>query len=212
VLLHLSYRFAFGERGLDLPSYVRYVHAVALPMLLLSFCPLLPAFQGSRPLGSWRILGWTVPQRAAIFATAAIALYWLETPYLQRLLEPNPRIAARATLEPVLERIRASVGTSKLWIYFPGDQTNGFFGQMVQYLLVPTPTAVERSDRFLQTEDAARIAAVWRPFQYVWISDLPSPAAAAGLARFSGGAATAGLYRVRSSTSGDITLEPLGEY
>ncbi len=212
VLLHLSYRFAFGERGLDLPSYVRYVHAVALPMLLLSFCPQLPAFQERRPHGSWRILGWAIPQRATIFATAAIALYWLETPYLQRILEPNPRIAARATLEPVLERIRTSVGASKLWIYFPRDQTNGFFGQMVQYLLVPTPTAVERSERFLQTEEAARIAAVWRPFQYVWISDLPSPDAAAGLARFSGGAATAGLYRVRSSTSGEIMLESLGEY
>ena len=44
--LHWSYRFTFGARGLDLPSYVRYVHVIALPMLLLSFCPLLPAFRG----------------------------------------------------------------------------------------------------------------------------------------------------------------------
>ena len=44
--LHSSYRFTFGARGLDLPSYVRYVHVIALPMLLLSFCPLLPAFRG----------------------------------------------------------------------------------------------------------------------------------------------------------------------
>jgi hypothetical protein len=210
VSLHLSYRFAFGERGLDLPSYVRYVHAVALPMLLLSFSPLLPALQGVGPHPPWRILGRAVPKRATIFAAAAIALYAFETPYLQRILEANPTIPTRATLEPILERIRTSVGASKLWIYFPGDRSNDFFGRMVQYLLVPTPTAVERSERFLQA-DAGRVAAVWAPFQYVWIADLPSPEAGIGLARFSGGTAGAGLYRVQSE-GGVLMLEALGEH
>ena len=209
--LHVSYRFTFGARGLDLPSYVRYVHVIALPMLLLSFCPLLPAVGQSGNDRAWRIRGWAVPQRAAIFATATIALYGLETPYLRPILEPNPKIPRRASVEPLLEPIRSVVGTSRLWIYFPGDEESSFFGRMVQYLLVPTPTAVEDSEHFLQATDATSIAAAWRPFDYVWIAELPSVDAGIGLARFSAGVATAGLYRVRSSTGGDVSLEPLGD-
>jgi hypothetical protein len=211
VSLHLSYRFAFDERGLNLPSYLRYVHVVALPMLLLSFCPLLPAFHEGGPAQRWRAFGRGVPLRATIFAAAAIALYALETPYLQRIFEPNPRIPARAALEPILEPIRANVGRSKLWVYFPGDRTDYFYGRMVQYLLAPTPTTMEGSERFLQAEDATRIAAVWRPFQYVWISGLPSAEVGIGLLRFTAGAATPGLYRILSSER-EVMLEPFGEH
>jgi hypothetical protein len=141
--LHLSYRFAFGARGLDLPSYVRYVNVIALPMVLLSFCPLLPAFGNSEHKRAWHIRGQAVSQRAAIVAAAAIALYGLETPYLRPILAPNAKVPQRANVEPLLEPLR-SIGMSRLWIYFPrDDEDNDFFGRMVQYLLAPTPAAVE---------------------------------------------------------------------
>jgi hypothetical protein len=207
--LHLSYRFAFGERGLALPSYLRYVHVVALPLFLLSFCPLLPAFRRNEPDRVWRIREWAVPQRAALFAAAVVACYGLETPYLQRILEPNPQIQVRTALEPLLEDIRADVGTSRLWIYYPTDTGNGFNGRLVQFLLAPTPAVIERSPQFFEN-DAASVAASWKAFEYLWIASPLTPEAAAGLARFSAGNVTAPLYRVRSATSGDVTLEPLG--
>lgn len=210
--LHESYRFTFGARGLDLPSYVRYVNVIALPMVLLSFCPLLPAFRKREHDRAWHVHGWVVSQRAAIVAAAAIALYGLETPYLQPILEPNAKVPQRANVEPLLESLRGSVGMSRLWIYFPRhDEDSDFFGRMVRYLLVPTPTAVEGSEQFLQDENATSIAAAWRPFDYVWIAELPSVEAGIGLTRFSAGVARPGLYRVRSPADGPVTLELLGE-
>ena len=117
----------------------------------------------------------------------------------------------RANVEPLIELIRGTVGNSKLWIYLPGDKDGDWFGHMVQYLIVPTAAAVEDSKHFLQAEDVASIAATWRPFDYVWIPELPSVEAGIGLARFSAGVGAPGLYRVRSSPGGDVTLEPLGE-
>lgn len=208
--LHLSYRFAFGERGLALPSYLRYVHVIALPMFLLCFCPLLPAFRQDERDGVWRIREWAIPQRAVVFAAAVVACYGFEAPYLERILEPNPKIQLRTQLEPLMEEIRAEVGMSRTWIYYTADSANGFVGRMVRFLLAPTPTAMEGSERFLQNDDMASIAASWRGFEYVWIASPLTPEAAAGLARFSGGVVTAPLYRIQSSTSDGVMLQPLG--
>ena len=167
--LHLSYRFAFGERALALPSYLRYVHVVALPMLLLSFCPLLPAFRqdGRAAHLAHARMGRTAAR--GVFAAAVVACYGFETPYLQRILGPNPKIEVRTALEPLLEDIRADVGTSRLWIYYPTDTGNGFNGRVVQFLLAPTPAVIERSPRFFEN-DTASVAASWRAFEYVWIA------------------------------------------
>jgi hypothetical protein len=208
-LLHLSYRFAFGERGLDLPSYIRYVHVAALPMLLLSFGPLLPAFREPREDGGWRIRGRFVPQRAVLFATALAALCALETPYLSPILQANPAVPRRANVEPLLVPIRTAVADSRLWIYFPGTREADFFGRMVQYLLIPTRATVEDSEGFLQAEDPDTLAAAWRAFDFVWIAEIPSVEAGIGLARFSAGTARTGLYRVQWSEKGGVSLELL---
>ncbi len=207
--LHLSYRFSFGARGLDLPSYVRYVHVVALPMLLLAFCPLLPAFR-DEPDRAWLVRGRAVPRRAAIYVAAVLALYAVETPYLRPILEPNPNAGLRTNLETLIERIRADVGTSRTWIYYTADAPNGFFARMALFLFAPTPAAVETSESFLQNADAASVAESLRAFEYVWIASRLTPEASAGLARFSAGDVTTPLYRVRITTSGDVTLEPVG--
>jgi hypothetical protein len=204
--LHLSYRFAFGARGLDLPSYVRYVNVVALPMFLLSLSALLPVVRRGARDEAWLVHGWAVPKRAAVFAVGLVAFYVLEPPYLRPVLQPNPAVPIRASFEQVAQPVGAAVGKSRLWIYLPGDDETDIFVRILRYLLVPTPTTVELSEHFLEGEDAARIAAKWRSFDYVWITQLPSVEAGIGLARFSGGTAHAGLYHVRSS-DGEIRLE-----
>jgi len=207
--LHLSYGFSFGERGLALPSYVRYVHVVALPMLLLSFCPLLPAFRDG-PERAWLVRGRAVPRRAAIYVAAVLALYTVETPYLRPILEPNPKPALRTSLETLIEEIRAEVGTSRTRIYFTADSENGFIARMALFLFAPTPAAVETSETFLQNADAVSVAESLRASEYLWIASPLTPEAAAGLARFSAGNITAPLYRVRSAANGEVVLEPLG--
>jgi len=208
--LHLSYRFAFGELAIELPSYLRYVNVVVLPMLLLSFCPLLPAFRGGAVQSVWRVKSFNLPRRAAIYVAAVLALYVLETPYLRPIVEPNRTHAVRAGLTPLIEDIRLEVGTSRLWIYYTADSPNGFLGRMVKFLLTPTPTSLEGSERFLES-DAASIAAAWRGYDYIWIASPLTTETAAGLGRFSGGVTTAPLYRILASPSGDIALQPMGE-
>ena len=210
VSLHWSYQFAFGERAVELPSYLRYVNVVVLPMLLLSFCPLLPAFREGEQASVWRMSRWGVPRSAAIYVAAVLALYVFEPPYLRRIVEPNRTHAVRAGLESMIEEIRAEVGTSRLWIYYTADSPNGFLGRITKFLLTPTPTSMEGSERFLE-DDAASIAAAWRDYDYLWIASPLTPETAAGLARFSGGVTTAPLYRVLASPNGDIVLQPLGE-
>ena len=117
---------------------------------------------------------------------AAVAFFGLETPYLRPILEPNPRIPRRANVEPLIEPIRGSVGMAQFGSTFRETKTPILrpYGAVPN---VPTPAAVEDSERFLQAEDATSIAAAWRPFDYVWISELPSVEAGIGLARFSAG-------------------------
>jgi hypothetical protein len=206
--VHSSYRFSFGARGLDLPSYVRYMHTVALPMFLLSICPLLPAFS-TAPDIVWRIGGLTMARRTVLFATTATAAYLLETPHLRPIFESNPIISRRVAVEPLLAPIRDSVGTAKLWIYMPGGEDSTFFGRMIRYLLVPTRVDVEDDRDFLEG-DAASVQTTWRPFDYAWIVELPSAEARIALARFTAGTARAGFYRVRQAEDGRVALEHLG--
>ena len=209
--LHFSYRFTFGDRGLDLPSYLRYVHIVALPMLLLSFCPLLPAFRDLDLHRAWRVGRLHVQQRTVLFVPAVLALYVTETPYLRRITQPNPPIGAPPHVEDMVEQIRGQVGTSRVWIYYPQDSSHSPLTRFVLFLLAPTPAVVERSDRFFRVKDTGSIAGVWSVFDYVWIASPLTPEAAAGFARFDTGNATAGLFRVHVSTSGSVTLEPVVE-
>ncbi len=208
--LHLSYRFTFGARGLDLPSYVRYVNVIALPMVLLSFCPLLPAFRNLDANRAWSHRQWTVRRGTALFVAAVLALYVIETPYLRPIVQPNAELAVRDYIEDVVEPIRANAGTSPTWIYYPDRSPYRSFSRVMQYLLSPTPTVVEHSEAFLQS-DAASIAAVWSGFEYVWIAVPLTPEAAAAFARFGAGEATAGLFRVHPSRGGGVALEPVGE-
>jgi hypothetical protein len=203
--LYFSYRFAFDTRGLELPSYVRYVHAVVLPLVLCAFAPLLPVFRGIGDAPAWTVAGRSLPRHAALFGGALAALYVFETPYLTPLVRPNERIALREAIEPVTSAIHNGVGRSRLWIYLPQDQPNGFIGRMLQYLVTPTPALVERSLDFFGRSEA-EILASWAGVDYVWIPSQLPPEVTADWARLAPDAPTVGLFHVRSSTAGDLDI------
>jgi len=207
IALHYSYRFTFGSRGLDLPSYVRYVNVIALPMLLLSFCPFLPAFRDPDASPVWSVRRWSVDRNAAIYATALLTLYLAEPPHLAPIFEPNRESPGRAALEGVTAEIHKAVGESRLWVYYTGDSSHSTFSRIAMYLLTPTPTVFEPSARFFQTGDPASIGAVWGQFDYVWIASLLPPESVSTLARFDTGNATTGLFRVRVLRTGNVALE-----
>ncbi len=209
VALHWSYRFAFGARGLDLPSYVRYVHVIALPMLLLSFCPLLPAFRDSNADRAVQLWGWRINLHAPIFCGALLAMYVAETPYLPQIVKPAAPYQGRTALEPIVADIRAKVGQSRLWIHFTQDGEHRPLTRVALYLLSPARAIFEHSDEFLYVTDTARIADIWRLFDYVWIASPLTPESVAGLSRFDTGGVQEGLFKVHVLESGDVALEPI---
>ncbi len=208
--LHWSYRFTFGARGVELPSYVRYVHVIALPMLLLAFCPLLPAFRERGSTSSRQLHTWPVERRTGIFLGALVALYVFETPYLLPLTRPPAPIPERAAIERTVAQVREQVGDSRLWVHFTRDTQDRLLSRIALYLLAPTPSVVEHSERFLYVNDVTSVATVWSRFDFIWIANALSPEAAAGFARFGTGDATVGLFRVHALENGEISLEPRG--
>jgi hypothetical protein len=203
--LYFTYRSA-GEYGLLLSSYIRYVHTVALPMLIVSFAPLLPAFRSEQEQ-PWRIAGRSLQVRPFLALVACIGLYVFETPYLRPVFEKNAGIPLRQELEPITASIRSAVGRSSVWLYLPNDLPNGFVGHLLQYLMAPTPTYVERDKSFLERSPEEAFAE-WSRFDYVWLPTEIDPALANRFEEIAGMPLTDRLFTVSSDDSGKTPLNP----
>ena len=68
--LYLTYLFAFAERGPLLPSYTRYVNAVVISMLFVSFAPLLPGFRSNSERTVWTVGRLSITASATLFLQA----------------------------------------------------------------------------------------------------------------------------------------------
>jgi hypothetical protein len=206
--LYLTYRFAAGEDGLLLSSYTRYVHTIALPMLIVCFAPLLPAFRGHEPERGWRVLGRSVPLPSVLALAACVVLYVFETPYLRPVFERNSILALRLEVEPLAGGVHSVVGRSSVWLYLPGDLANGFVGHLFQYLMAPTPTHVERSKEFLERAPDA-VLEDWSKFDYVWLPAELEPEIADRFVEVAGLPLTERLFVVSTDESGKTQLRPL---
>jgi hypothetical protein len=207
VALYLTYRSA-GESGLLLSSYTRYVHTIALPMLIVCFAPLLPAFRGQEPDRGWRVVGRPVPLPSVLALAGCVTLYVFETPYLRPVFERNSVLELRLQVEPMAQAMHSLAGRSSVWVYLPGDLSNGFVGHLFQYLMAPTPTHVERNKEFLErTPDA--VLADWSKFDYVWLPTTLEAETARRFTDVAGLPLTERVFVVSTNTSGKTQLQPL---
>jgi hypothetical protein len=208
VALYLTYRFAAGEYGLVLSSYTRYVHTVALPMLIVCFAPLLPAFRSHQQERTWQIVGRSVSLHSILALVGCIGLYAFETPYLRPVFERNAIVGIRQELEPITVAIHSAVGRSSVWLYMPNDQPNGFIGQLFQYLMAPTPTHVEREKAFLE-RPPGEVLEDWSKFDYVWLPAELDPALTTRFVEIAGLSLTDRLFVVSTDESGKTQLTPV---
>lgn len=207
--LYLFYWTTPNERAVLLSSYLRYVHSIALPMALLCFAPLLPAFGQPLHLGDWRLASRRPSVAGSLFAAALAAMYVFETPYLKPIYHRNNIEGLRRQLEPATQIIQRQIGRSSLWVYLPKDMPNRFIGELMQYLLSPTPTTIERSPAFLE-QGLADIVARWKDFDYIWFPNGLEPAEATKLESLLGAqSATGRMYRVEPGTSGTVTVSAI---
>jgi hypothetical protein len=208
--LYLRYRYTAGEYGLALSSYMRYVHTVALPMLIVSFAPLLPAFRTTGAERAWSIAGRRAPLASVIAAMGCAALYVFEPPYVRPVYEQSLGGELRSQLEPVAAAISASAGRSPVWVFLPGDSPNQYIGRLVQYLLAPTPARVERDPDYF-ARDEADILERWAGFRYVWFPAMLEAPAADRFVEITGLPLTEGLFAVSVDPSGGVRLQRLVE-
>jgi hypothetical protein len=207
--LYLRYRYTAGEYGLNLSSYMRYVHTVALPMLIASFAPLLPAFRSLDADRAWIVVG-RVPLASFLAVLGCVGLYILETPYLRPVYEKNSAGELRSQLEQLAAPISASAGRSRVWVYLPNDYPNQFVGRLLQYLLAPTPAYVERDAEYF-TRDPADVFEKWAGFDYVWVPAELEPRVAERFAEITGLPLTERFFVVSHDASGESRLRRVTE-
>jgi hypothetical protein len=208
--LYLRYRYTAGEYGLALSSYMRYVHTVALPMVIASFAPLLPGFRSSDAEPAWSIGGRRAPLASLLAVLGLVVLYVFETPYLRPVYERNPAVELRQQLEPAAAAISASAGRSRVWVYLPNDRPNQFVGRLIQYLLAPTPAHVEREAEYFARR-REEVLEEWAGFAYVWVPAELEPHVAEQFAEITGLPATDRLFVVAHDTSNDVRLRRVDE-
>lgn len=173
LMLYLSYHYVFPRHdALYIASYIRYVHSVTLPLLLVGLAPLLPVFseaQISKESGARKAK--LTARSPVIFTFALLALLLAERPHIQTLLPGSPKNLTdfRDYIRDTATVLRNTVGESKLWMYLPDNDTHHFMSRVMLFELAPTPTTVNRDfEFFAQSND--EILAEWAQYDYVWIA------------------------------------------
>ena len=206
-LLYLGYRYvSVSEYGLILSSYVRYAHSMLLPVVLMCFAPLLPAFatENSRQV---KVAGnKQIGLHSIAFTVALLALFVFERPYLKPLYSAQRPPAIRLQLDPMTRQVRTAIGESRLWVFFPNDVSNGFIGQMLQYQLSPGRTYVEEDATTLLGDQIALKNELGN-WEYAWFVP-QNPEFEEALERLLGRAVTSRVYRI-SVSGGNTKLEPV---
>ncbi|HEX7235719.1 MAG TPA: hypothetical protein VF405_02085, partial [Gammaproteobacteria bacterium] len=191
-------------------SYMRYVHTVALPMLIVSFAPLLPAFRSVDAAHAWVIAGRRIPLASVLAVLGCAALYTFETPYLRPVYERNRVVQMREQLEPLTAPISAVAGRSRVWVYLPNDYPNQFVGRLIQYLLAPTPAHVERDAQYF-ARDRAEVLENWAGFDYVWLPAEIEPQIAGQFSEIAGLPLTERLFVVSHDAASETRLLRVAE-
>ena len=170
LMLWTNYRSVWGELGLGLPSLLRYLHVLVLPMFLLCFWIMTPSYRSAESTGS-RVESPSgkprQPYLATLFVVLLAAYAWLEPPFLRPLFHSVSAYPMRDATEEVAGKVRALAGNGRVWVFLPNDQPNEFLGRFLQFQLSPTPTSVERSMDFWDGEPA-RVKGTLSKFEVIW--------------------------------------------
>jgi hypothetical protein len=208
-VLFLGYRYIANNRnGFELSSYIRYAHSMLLPVVLVCFAPLSPAFSADRVSRIRLGNNLTISRNAAIFAVALAALIFFEPPYLRPLYTVQDPPQMRTTMEPFTDRLRATIGEARLWVYLPNELPNGFIGQLLQFQLSPGRTYVEE-DASALLDDPMALKDELRNWDYMWFA-LQSPEIDAAAEKLIGAEVSARVYRI-SVSDDDVQFEPVAD-
>ncbi len=171
MLLYL-YTFLFSsEQGLQLVSYVRYMHIVVLPMALVSVAAFAPALSmESSPV---RILKGRVNTQWLLLGLLLLLFVFVERPYWAPLHTVNTDNMFRERIAKDVNRLQGLTSNdTPVWVVFP-VHSNGFFRLMLEYELAPAKAEVSDADVLYQSPDVLRQTLL--RYDYVYFPVLSQP-------------------------------------
>ena len=169
-LMYLSYPLIHVERAPLLVSFLRYVHTVLLPLLLIGLGVLAPAFGSSRSgKNSWQFI-----RNIGVFAMALLLLYGFEKPVLSPFITPqtlknHPNSMALQwsnTIRDVTEKMRTRLNKASVWIHLP-IPNSGLYATQIRYFLSPVRARVDTSMN-LYDRRSGDLARLWDDYDYLW--------------------------------------------
>lgn len=167
-ILYLSYRFAFGERRMVVPSYMRYIHTALLPMLLFAFLPLIPGFSRREEKASKLPSGLNTSRPALVFATLLGALLVFETPHVEPLYKNHVSPDLRQQMGPYVERVRRLVeDDARVWIYLPVFDLDSLRRRIILYDLSPVRGDVVTDEEYFGS-DPTVLQELIENWDYLW--------------------------------------------
>ena len=176
LVLYGNYINSSGVGGLNVSSYMRYMHAMLLPLALIVVVPLLPIHvrdgrqQGARQGG---YAGY-FPGKGPLIALAALTacFYVADPPYLAPYVQARGLSDFRAQTMPVTQGLRSELPQdARIWVHFP-RQDNRFLAWTLQYQLTPLASHVNNSHPDFLDRDPEAIVQAWAPYDYVWFAML----------------------------------------
>lgn len=206
LMLYLSYQFVFPRRdGLNIASYVRYVHSIALPMWLLMLTPLLPVARLDQSTATARH---ALVRPAAMLIVIATLLI-VARPYLTPLYRPVAMPAFRADVAPFARQVQTIARRAPVWVLFPEPNEHRLLSSILLHEITPTPARIENDLELLASEASFRAALAG--YTYAWIV-ADSPAVRDAVLNMAGQLSPASLYEITADPAGPglVALAPDG--
>lgn len=164
-ILYMSYLVAFGNGGVRIPSYVRYINMASMPLLFAAFSLLLPMYlrhSGStlsrQKMGDPSFLGGL---------GLLVLLTWITQPYLKPLYSQLEN-GFLQQFKPAADRIVKTIPAgAKLYVVFP-VRNNGMLNNIIKYELVPAHAAVSQAD--FTSLSPLQMQTIFSRYDYVWFA------------------------------------------
>lgn len=159
ILLYVSYLNGFGSDALRVPSYVRYMNTIVLPILMVQLSLLLPVFQNRK---------YSMKQ-FDLSLIVIIFVVFITNPYFKPLysqLENGFKKNIDIATKNILDKVPAS---KKIFVVFP-VKNNGSLNNILKYSLIPAKATISQSTFEDSTSD--EMLKIYSQYDYVWFTSL----------------------------------------
>ena len=202
-ILYMSYLVAFGNGGVRIPSYVRYINMGTMPLLFTVFALFLPMY--SAQFAKQRVQKTLSPFWGALGSIVLLSL--IVQPYF-RPLYTQLENGFRPQFKPAAEVITGTLPSgAKLYVVFT-VRNSGMLDNIIKYELVPVRATVSKAD--FSSLDTPEMQKVFSRYDYVWfaVPDREILYKNRMLLQQRSGQTIYTLYKVHTENGG-VTFEPV---